>query len=109
MAVRGVIAQTLAAEVRTLHREKFGLTLTLVAVDKGEPGAGSGHVAGAAPVKMLAPDAVVACLVRAALLEEDVGMETSLPLQPVASPPDLDQAALGLSGGDVFGGGGSNK
>ena len=52
---------------------------------------------------------MAARLVRVAALGEDVGMETSLPLQPVASPPDLDQAALGLSGGDVFGGGGSNK
>ena len=56
MAVRGVIAQTLAAKVRTLHREKFGLALTLVAVDKGEPGVCSGHVARAAPVKMVTPD-----------------------------------------------------
>ena len=52
---------------------------------------------------------MAARLVRVAALAEDVGMETLLPLQPVASPPDLDQAALGLSGGDVFGGGGSNK
>ena len=56
MAVRGVTAQTLVVEARTLHREEFGLALTLVAVDKGESGAGSGHVAGAAPVKPLAPD-----------------------------------------------------
>jgi len=27
----------------------------------------------------------------------------------VASPPDLNQEALGLSGSDVFDGGGSNK
>ena len=49
---------------------------------------------------------MAASLVRVAALGEDVRMETSLPLQPVASPPDLNQAALGLSGGDVFGGGG---
>ena len=52
---------------------------------------------------------MAARFVRVAALAEDVGMETLLPLQPVASPPDLNQEALGLSGSDVFGGGGSNK
>ena len=45
---------------------------------------------------------MAARLVRVAALGEDVGMETLLPLQPVASPSDLNQEALGYRHGDVI-------
>ena len=96
MAVRGVTAQTLVVEARTLHREEFGLALTLVAVDKGEPGAGSGHVAGAAPVKMLAPDGR-SCMPRACSsagggCRQGYAIATAARGEPIG--PDADDAGV---------------